>query len=473
MESFIESPSRLILFFHPGDSYRGREVGRQLAMDLVQENAGPVLYFSFVKMGTGRGLHEFLKSRLEFSVEHLRTCMERSEGYDILYAGGLTTTDHKRSSQTVPMLLSLLRKYYSMVLVEADSPDYDRPYLLKLAEHADRIVFSGPGNLHQKLHQHPSFAIQEIMHDRQDRIDYFEDRPSDRPATTRLARFLSGTTRGLCLGGGGARAFAHVGVLEVFEKENLEFDFIAGSSMGAVIAAAWAMGMTSAEINELLRKHLPNRHSIFDKSLPFVSFFRGKKIEKALAEVFGDTTIESLKIPFFCTGSDLNSGKLVVYKEGLLRHALLASISLPGLFPPVRDKRKAVVDGSVLNNLPGSLLREQGAHRIIGINVTPLRDAASTRILPESNRGILKGLLDYISMPPILKIVSRSISIQGLALHRFRMEDFDLVLTPSVEGFDFFDFERRDELRLSGSKEATAHLKQVKEILGRKRLHAP
>jgi len=286
---------------------------------------------------------------------------------------------------------------------------------------------------------------------------------------------LSGSSRGLALGGGGARAFAHVGVLEVLEQEGMDFDGVAGSSMGAIIGAAHAMGKSAQEIHRLLHQILPDSAAILDKTLPLVSFFRGRRLNRAILRGFGDARFEELQLPFVCNAVDLKSGNQILFDSGFLATALRGSVSLPGVFPPLKLGDYDIVDGGVINNLPGDILREKGYAIILGLNATPMTDIRSsqTEVRPETGAfGFLRGLRKYLELPPILGIMYRSIAMEGRELMRFRKDTFDLVLEPDVAEFDIFDFQEIDRIVDRGREEALKHLPELRATLQARRLQA-
>ena len=129
------------------------------------------------------------------------------------------------------------------------------------------------------------------------------------------------------------------------------------------------------------------------------------------------------------------------------------------------------MDGGILNNLPGSILRDKGFNRIVGVNVTPIEDHRSAQTQVEDRRGgILEKILDYFSLPPILKIIYRSTTIQGIELLKFRMRQFDYIFHPPIGDFDIFDFDRRDEIIEAGRRAARDHLQEIKDTLHRPEL---
>ena len=165
----------------------------------------------------------------------------------------------------------------------------------------------------------------------------------------RLARVLTGNAVGLVLGGGGARGFAHIGVLRALAELAVPVDLVGGTSIGAVVAAQAAMGLGPAEIREVARTQFA---SLFDPTLPVVSLLAGRRIGAKLTDAFGRVEIEDLAIPFFCVSTNLTQATEVVHHRGLLAKAVRASISLPGILPPVASGGDLLVDGGLTNNLP-------------------------------------------------------------------------------------------------------------------------
>ncbi len=287
--------------------------------------------------------------------------------------------------------------------------------------------------------------------------------PQENKSLRRFVRMITGNSRGLVLGGGGARAFAHVGVLEIFESEHIEFDAVIGSSMGAIVGALYCMGYEPIQIRKEIKRHLYKKELILDKTIPTVSFFKGKKVNVLLDNVFKDIRIEELEIPFFCTSTDLVTGKMIVFENGFLDFALRCSVSLPGIFPPIQYGEFVLVDGSVINNLPGEYLKKQGYNKILGVNVTPIMDPISSQLEKRKREG-LKGIYQYYSLPPILNIINRAISIQGRELLKHQMQFFHYILHPDVSEFGLFDFHRYDQIITRGREEGIRKIQEIKDF---------
>lgn len=280
-----------------------------------------------------------------------------------------------------------------------------------------------------------------------------------------LARFLVAKTRGLALGGGGARSLAHVGLIRTLEKEKITIDYISGASMGAVIAALYARGENSENLTKLLVKFFGGLKNPFDPRIPFVSFFSGKNIRGMLKDVFGNTMIEDLPIPFVTSAVDLDTGKEHIFDRGPLWEALVCAVSLPGAFPPYFMGRKLLIDGGVLNNVPDNLLRNIGADIVLGVNVSPFRDHGLFKLLEDrkiSGKSMLDGWLEYISYPPILKIMGRAMTVEGRELTLLKKNSMDLFIHFHLEEFGLFEFGSYKELIAKGEYEAMAHIEDIK-----------
>ncbi|MBN2191071.1 MAG: patatin-like phospholipase family protein, partial [Candidatus Aureabacteria bacterium] len=192
----------------------------------------------------------------------------------------------------------------------------------------------------------------------------------------RAARFLKNKTVGLVFGGGGARGFAHIGVMKVLEENAIEPDVYCGSSMGAVVAALYAMGYKSPEVYDIMKKQWTKKGAIYDFNFPFRSILKSKKLKKMAKEAYGNTTFKDLPYKLYVVCADLVSGNEIIIEHGLLRRAVYASGALPGILTPVRMGEKYLVDGGILNKVPASVLKARDISNIIAVNVTPQRDDA-------------------------------------------------------------------------------------------------
>lgn len=184
-------------------------------------------------------------------------------------------------------------------------------------------------------------------------------------------------TLGLALGGGGARGLAHIGVLKVLEEYDLRPDYLAGTSMGGVIASAYAAGIGLDEISQIARDVSQTRNilRLADLSLPQQGIFRGERLFDFFKAHLHDQSFADLQIPLTLVSVDLNTGKEVHFQEGSVAQALRASISVPGLFAPIEYDGMRLVDGGLLNNVPTDVVKQMGAEIVISVDVNWSKDS--------------------------------------------------------------------------------------------------
>jgi len=192
---------------------------------------------------------------------------------------------------------------------------------------------------------------------------------------------------GLALSGGGARGLAHIGVLKVLEQEGVPIDLLVGTSVGGLVGALFACGLSAHEI-EAEALHLCRLRQLVglvDRSLPRRGLLRGERVTSYLGRWLGDTTFEELSLPFAVIAVDLMSQKKVVLDRGSVLAAVRASIAVPGIFAPVSNGEQMLVDGGLLDNLPIGVARDKGADVVIGVDVSS--DTASITHLISSLRS--------------------------------------------------------------------------------------
>jgi NTE family protein len=185
----------------------------------------------------------------------------------------------------------------------------------------------------------------------------------------RLARFLARRARGLVLSGGGARGFAHIGVVRALRELGLPIDAIGGTSIGAIVGAGTASGWDHRELLERLRETFLRGHPLRDLTLPLISLTRGSRTTRLLRQNFGERRIEDLPQPFFRVSSNLTRGCADVHSRGPLWQWLRAGAAIPGILPPLLHGGMVHVDGAVMNNLPTDLMRDRGVHEVVAVEI--------------------------------------------------------------------------------------------------------
>lgn len=180
-------------------------------------------------------------------------------------------------------------------------------------------------------------------------------RQDNRGDIERLGRILAGRAVSVVFGGGGARGFAHLGVLRALEELGVPIDLVGGTSMGAPMATAPARGITP---EEALAEAIAGFDSILDYTLPVVSLLSGRRITDSITNWLGGWDIEDLWLPYFCISTNITRAGQVIHSRGSLSRAVRASVAIPGVLPPVPEGEDLLVDGGVINNLPMDVMRE-------------------------------------------------------------------------------------------------------------------
>jgi predicted acylesterase/phospholipase RssA len=258
-------------------------------------------------------------------------------------------------------------------------------------------------------------------------------------ATRRLARRLTGRSLGLVLSGGGARAFAHLGVLEVLAEEGIVIDRFGGCSMGAFVAGMAALGWTPERMTATCRDELARRAPFNDYTIPRHALIRARRAASMLRRIFGDVSVEQLARPLFTVSADLLSSRMVVHRTGPLVEAIGASMAIPGLAPPVPRRAELLVDGGVLNNLPVDVMSAGEPGPVIAVDVM-------RRIESEADAEVL--------LPTILETLSRATVLGSVERAESNRELADLLITPDVQDITLRGF-RHLQRALDAGRRAT------------------
>jgi predicted acylesterase/phospholipase RssA/CRP-like cAMP-binding protein len=267
----------------------------------------------------------------------------------------------------------------------------------------------------------------------------------------RLARFLSGRAVGLVLGGGGARGFAHIGVIRALHEAGVPIDAIGGTSMGAVIAAQYAMRQDEAGLRALNRSTWIDANPLKDKTLPVVALLACRRLDRMVADMFADTQIADLWLPYFCVSTDLTRAEVKVHDRGRVGRAVRASMSLPGMAIPIRDGSSLLVDGGVLNNVPADVMKRLAGGRVIAVDVSPEKDLAVSREYPEAASGWSFFFnRRQNELPGILAIIMRTVMLSSAQQRLAVGRDIDLAILPLIARFGMFEWERLDEIVQAG-----------------------
>jgi NTE family protein len=251
---------------------------------------------------------------------------------------------------------------------------------------------------------------------------------------------------GLALGGGFARGFAHLGVLEVLERNHIPISCIAGTSVGSILGAAYASGTPLARIIAIC-KTLRFR-DIARWRVSRLGLASNHRLGDLIERVFESRQFEDLRIPMAVVATDLNTGEPVVLTNGNLVDAIRASCAFPGLFEPVEIGTRCLADGALVAPVPTRAARELGAEFVLGVSVG----------IQDVNRG---------SPSNVFQVMTRAVS----AAQKHQLEVWerhaDLVLRPDVSSLAWDDFERAEEAIEAGAAVAQRALPRIQKYLDR------
>ena len=282
----------------------------------------------------------------------------------------------------------------------------------------------------------------------------------------RLARFLSGKAVGVVFGGGGARAFAHLGVIRALREHGIPIDAVGGTSQGAIVAAGIALDWDDAAMERQHRLGFIKHNPTGDYALiPHLSLVKGRRLEATLRRAFGEQDIEDAWRSFFCVSTNLTRGQMAVHRRGKLWKALRASVSVPGIFPPVVYDEDLYVDGAILDNLPIETMRESGVGRIVAVSATVNKELRMQRGELPSALQFLKSRLGNgngrASAPGLGSILVRSMLIPGMQRNAAMLAGVDLYLNPEPSDIGFLEWNALDrgiELGYRYAKQELARL---------------
>jgi predicted acylesterase/phospholipase RssA/CRP-like cAMP-binding protein len=273
----------------------------------------------------------------------------------------------------------------------------------------------------------------------------------------RVARHIAGRAVGLALGGGGARGFAHLGVLRALEEARVPIDVIGGTSIGALVAAFYAIGWDADEREARAFEALAGNGSLFGVTLPVLSLSSAAKVHRLLTDerYLGERRIEDLWSTFCSISADLGRAESVVHDRGPLALAVRASISLPGILPPVAEEGRWLIDGGVLDNLPTDTITQRtNGGPLIAVDIRPQIDLSMTPAFGTSVSGWslvgqrLSRRNEQAPMPSLLDVFMRA---SGLGSIRAQQESLlrspaDLLLRPPVGTHRILDFRHGPDL---------------------------
>jgi NTE family protein len=248
---------------------------------------------------------------------------------------------------------------------------------------------------------------------------------------------------GLALGSGGARGFAHLGVLKVLSEEGIPISMIAGSSMGALVGSFYATGLGFDHLYKLAT--LFKRKYYLDFTVPKMGFIAGNRVKDFIKVFTRGKHIEDLDIPLSIVATDLYEGKKVVFTKGPVADAVRASIAIPGIFVPEKIDGKLLIDGGVIDRIPVSVVKEMGADLVIAVDVSHVKKTEE--------------------ITSIFDVILQSLDIMQDELVHHRKIASDIMIRPHVEQYSSRAFKNIKEIIEIGENEARKHINEIKELI--------
>ena len=282
----------------------------------------------------------------------------------------------------------------------------------------------------------------------------------------RVARTVTGRAVGLALGGGGARGFAHLGVVKALRELGIPIDMIGGTSMGAIMAGQIATGRTLEQLYELNWRVIALK-PFSEYTIPMFAMLKTKRIAASAVMAFGDTDIEDLWLPYFAVSSNLTTAELVVHDTGPVWKATRASGSLPGIAVPFVSGNHLLIDGGLINNLPGDVMRRKcDAGPVIAVNVSPEEEVGiGEQGFPSPWKMFWNRVLPFctpLKVPNVLDILMRTTALASASRTAQVRRSVDLYLQPPIDGYGMLEFDKLEEFVDVGYRytlEAAAHWK--------------
>ncbi|CAB1216142.1 patatin-like phospholipase family protein [Acinetobacter bouvetii] len=251
----------------------------------------------------------------------------------------------------------------------------------------------------------------------------------------------------LVLGSGGARGYAHIGVIQVLEQQGIHPDFIVGTSAGSIVGSIYASGKTGDELREIALNMKAN--DVRDVKLDMKGFFDGKKVENYVNQQVNNTPLELLKTPMYVVATELKEGKKVVFNYGNTGQAVRASVSIPSMFIPTKIGEDEYVDGGLVSPVPVDVARELGADIIIAVDILaqPMHTETSN----------------------VWGMFNQNINIMQSRLAEEELKHADIVIQPDLrEKGHIFDVKGREMTMQAGAEAATNQLSTISAVLSQK-----
>lgn len=435
----------------------------------------------------GIDVADFAEQLRPHLAKHGEVLMMDRRRFDEMYGLESMLNQGHPTSAIVQLWLDELERLYDYVIYVAD--DDWSPWTNWVVRSADRVLLVGEAArgpelgrleeatlshiykqrcelvlLHEPHIKQPSGTARWL--EKRDIYRHYHIRKDDGAHFARLARLMTGNGIGLVLSGGGARGYAHLGIIKALMELQVPIDAIGAVSMGAVIGGGLMCYMDYQTIRKQAGK-LGSRKALLDFTFPTSALMRSKKVSRAMVTLYGDTDIEDGWLPFFCVSTNLSKALVNVHNSGRMKHAVRASLSIPGVFSPVVRDGDLVVDGGVMNNYPVDVMREvlQGG-TIIGSLVSSRESKGRPYEIDDHIDGwrtFFAGMIPGMKrrrVPSIIKVIMGATSVYSNYLLTDFEQRTDLLLQTETHPYGTLDFDNHRELTQKGYD---AHIETISQ----------
>lgn len=245
---------------------------------------------------------------------------------------------------------------------------------------------------------------------------------------------------GLALGGGAARGFAHIGVIQVLEEQHIPVDLVVGTSAGSLVATLYASGKSGAELGSLAQGM--DESALTDWAFPGRGLLRGEALARYVRSQTGGLLLEQMKLPLGIVATDLADGQPVLFRKGDPGAAVRASSAVPAVFQPVKIGTREYVDGGLVSPVPVRFARQMGAELVLAVDISTPPDGNATG--------------------DALRLLLQTFAIMGRSINQFELKDADIVVRPVLSGVAGTDFTTRQKAIQAGRDAALAVLPSLR-----------
>lgn len=410
-----------------------------------------------------------------------------SDTFDDLYGkkgASLTKPEHPINTSILSWLSEREAKH-RFVLYEADAAW--TPWTQRCLRQADRIILVANASTDTALSQVEQ-AMQDLAERARQELVLLQPLDLEQPKGTRkwlverrvhrhhhvrmgnasdferLARMLTGSATALVLSGGGARGIAHIGVYRALLEAGVEIDMLGGTSIGSLIAGCINRYPSPEELEVLAARYFSAK-MLHDYTLPVSALLASKKVSRVLQEIFGDTQIEDLWLPYFCVSSNLTRSELVIHRQGSLWQAVRTSTAIPGVFTPISFEGDILVDGAAMNHFPVDIMRaECEGGKIIAVNASPSREGGKAWDFDTNISGwqVLWSKLNPFGMktkvPSLFSTITRATGVYSKSRLRELVKQADVLVEPDTSPYGVMEWSAYRELIEAGYQAGKATL---------------